>query len=410
MRARSGLGRHRVDIGPVEYAPQVMNDSSTYVVVQTPRGRAAIATLLIEGPRALEFVSRTFQPRAKKSLETFSLGRVVLGTWAPGDVSTHTKAAHVSGEELIVCRLDEERIEVHCHASQAAVDVIVASLVRQGAVFRDWQEHAMATHDDPLIAEALVALASAPTDRTAGILLDQAGGALTEAVREIDRALAEQHPETAIDRLRLVLEFVDVGRHLTQPWSVVLAGPPNVGKSSLLNRLLGFERAIVFDQPGTTRDVVTSLASVDGWPIDLADTAGLRDSRDPLEHQGIEHARRQFSGADLVLVVDDVSERPSKGTEINVPDGTPTLRVLNKIDLLSEPRRELSHGIATSAVTGEGMDALRKAISTALAPRVPQVGQAVPFTAKQVQGLRQSLAFVEQGNLPFARDALKNLR
>jgi len=388
-----------------------MNDSSTYVVLQTPPGRAAVATLLVEGPRSLKFVSRSFRPHAKWPLEKFPLGRVVLGTWEPQTTSGNGDPASVLGEELIVCRLDERRIEIHCHGSRAALDAVVFSLTRQGALSRGWRDHARATQDDPLIAEALIALVSATTDRTAGILLDQVNGAFSAAMQDIDRALLEARPNLAIDQLRGILEFTALGQHLTRPWSVVLAGPPNVGKSSLLNRLLGFDRAIVFNQPGTTRDVVTSHASIDGWPVDLADTAGLRDSHDSLEREGVEHARRQLSEADLVLVVRDVSgchqENPA---ESDVPAGTPILRVLNKIDLLAGSGHDFGEGVATSAVTGEGMDALRQAISTALVPRVPQASDAVPFVPAQGPALGQLLTLVEQGDLSSAREVLKNLR
>ena len=89
---------------------------------------------------------------------------------------------------------------------------------------------------------------------------------------------------------------------------MVIAGPPNVGKSSLINALLGFQRAIVFDLPGTTRDVVTAVTALDGWPVELSDTAGLRSSDDPLELAGIEQAHRQAAAADCLLLVFDASQ------------------------------------------------------------------------------------------------------
>ena len=84
--------------------------------------------------------------------------------------------------------------------------------------------------------------------------------------------------QAAAARIREWLAWEDFGLHLTRPWNVVLAGRPNVGKSSLINALLGYTRSIVFDQPGTTRDVVTAATAIDGWPIELSDTAGLRES------------------------------------------------------------------------------------------------------------------------------------
>src|SRR6185503_7750192 len=106
-----------------------------------------------------------------------------------------------------------------------------------------------------------------------------------------------------------LLALAEVGLHLTTPWRVVFAGPPNVGKSSLVNALLGYPRAIVYDQPGTTRDVLTASTAFDGWPFELRDTAGLRDgiSLDSVEVEGVARARAQIATADLVVFVHDRS-------------------------------------------------------------------------------------------------------
>lgn len=386
--------------------PNSMNESATHVVVLTPGGRGAVATLLVEGPQAQEFVSRSFRPRVKRSLLAFNPGRIVFGNWSVDEAEPHDAAKRFTGEELVVCRLDEQRVEVHCHGSRAAVDNIVTSLTRLGAVARSWQEHAQATASDATAAAANVALASALTERSASILLDQAAGALSVAVRDIDQLLAKAQLTKAVEHLHKLLERAPLGRHLTQPWKVVLSGSPNVGKSSLLNRLLGYERAIVFNQPGTTRDVVASLTSVNGWPIDLADTAGLRDSRDAIEHAGIEHAHQQLAEADLVLFVNDASVKEAHPALAELAASTAKLTVHNKVDLLDKPLVDYD-GIATSAVTGEGIGALRAAIARCLVPKVPEVGAPVPFTADQVQTLDQAREHAEQGDGSSARLALR---
>ena len=104
-----------------------------------------------------------------------------------------------------------------------------------------------------------------------------------------------------------ILEYRDVGLHLTMPWRVVIAGPPNVGKSSLMNAIAGYQRAIVSPLPGTTRDVVTITTAINGWPVQIADTAGLRDTVDELESAGIALAGAVVEQADLVIVVSDAS-------------------------------------------------------------------------------------------------------
>lgn len=385
-----------------------MNESATHVVVQTPRGRGAVATVLVEGPQALEFVAQSFHPRSKQPLDSFPLGRIIFGTWLT-TVQDSDDASQSAGEELVVCRLDEHRIEVHCHGSLAAIEQIVASLTTQGAVSRNWQDHARAKHNDALVAEAHVALAAALTDREAGILLDQANGALSKAVREIECDLSEGRNDQAIEQLQNLLQFASLGLHLTRPWNVVLSGPPNVGKSSLMNRLLGYERAIVFDQPGTTRDVVTSSAAIDGWPVELADTAGLRESRDTIEHEGITRAREHLSTADIVLLVSDASATPGEDSTADVPEGIPHLRVLNKVDLLPQPPATSENTIATSAVSGVGIEQLRNAIVTRLVPRLPGVGDAVPFTPSQVEVFQKALKLAQQGEAETAQRALAAL-
>ena len=107
----------------------------------------------------------------------------------------------------------------------------------------------------------------------------------------------------------MLARYAPLGRRLTAPWRVVVAGPPNVGKSSLVNALAGYQRSIVAPTPGTTRDVVTTRLAIDGWPVELADTAGVREATDALETQGVRLAREATAAADLCLWVLDASAR-----------------------------------------------------------------------------------------------------
>src|SRR5205814_566998 len=166
------------------------------------------------------------------------------------------------------------------------------------------------TGDDAARSAAAAELVRAPTTRTAAVLLDQYHGAFERALQIAQAALEQQDLDAATRLLNELAEHAPLGRHLTTPWRVVVAGAPNVGKSSLVNALAGFQRSVVAATPGTTRDVVTTLIAVDGWPVELADTAGLRLGAGSLEAKGIEMARSAAAAADLCLWVLDASAAP----------------------------------------------------------------------------------------------------
>jgi tRNA modification GTPase len=252
-----------------------------------------------------------------------------------------------------------------------------------------------------------MALAEAPTARTAGILLDQYHGALAAAIRTALAAATAGDWRSAASTLDAVLAYRAVGLHLTTPWRVVLAGRPNVGKSSLLNALIGFQRAIVCDVPGTTRDVVTATTAIDGWPLQLADTAGLRATRDAVESAGVERATSAIIDADLVLLVDDSIDGP----EAAAPNAKAVLRVLNKIDLLPPLAQDNSKrwDNCTSAITGTGVGELVAAIVSTLVPSPPPAGAAVPFTADQWQRCDAARTAIERRDAQGAATCLQPL-
>jgi tRNA modification GTPase len=227
--------------------------------------------------------------------------------------------------------------------------------------------------------------------------------------------------EEAIRRLEAIRQRAALGSHLVTPWRVVLAGRPNVGKSSLINALLGYPRAIVFDQPGTTRDVVTATAALDGWPIELTDTAGLRaidePSADELERVGIARALEQIAAADLLVLVFDAT-RPWSAEDIELIRRWPlAVAVSNKCDLVAKSipdslRADRSKDLAvlhTSAVTGEGIEALGRQITARLVPNVPPAGAAVPFTQRQTELLAQALEAARRGETAVADEHLAAL-
>ena len=174
--------------------------------------------------------------------------------------------------------------------------MIEESLVSAGCRRVAWRDWIRTQCDDPIAAAALAALAEARTERTAAILLDQYHGALGRAMEEIRQDFDRGNATSAHQRIDLLLARAKLGEHLTRPWSVVLAGRANVGKSSLMNALAGHRRSIVHPAPGTTRDAVTLGTAIDGWPVELCDTAGLREAEDALEQAGINTTLRRSRG------------------------------------------------------------------------------------------------------------------
>jgi tRNA modification GTPase len=246
-------------------------------------------------------------------------------------------------------------------------------------------------------------LAEAPTARTAAILLDQHEGALPRALSEVVAALDRRAEPEAGRLLAELTRFREVGRHLTAPWRVVVAGAPNVGKSSLVNALAGYQRSVVAATQGTTRDVVTAPLAVDGWPVELADTAGLRPDAGSLEAEGIRRAEAEAAAADLCLWVLDASAPPVRPT---LPS-SPVRLVVNKVDL--PPAWDLDQAtgaLRVSARTGAGLAELGQALSGWLVPEPPAPGAAVPFTASLCDQIEEAWRHLAAGRLVEARHAV----
>jgi tRNA modification GTPase len=377
--------------------------SSTYLACLTPPGRGAIATLALRGPDAWQLMRALFLPRGGRQglppepeRGRFWLGR--LGETSPGGMDDVVLA--VTRTEPVPW------LEVHCHGGMEVIRLLEEVFAARGVQVCGWQDMQRRTAEDAGEATALAALADASTVRTAAILLDQYHGAFARGLEAARAAVQRNDPAEATHLLDDLARHAPVGRHLTVPWRVVIAGAPNVGKSSLVNALAGYSRSVVAPTPGTTRDVVTVAVAIDGWPVELADTAGWRDAGESLEQQGIDRARSAAAHADLCLWVLDAAAEPVWPAE---PVGR-VHYVLNKTDLA--PAWDLTRAadaVWVSARTGAGLDELCQALSRALVPHPPPAGAAVPFTrllAEQVEAAR--LAWHE-GRGPETLRRLENL-
>jgi tRNA modification GTPase len=391
----------RKPIGWVDRFARLANDRCD-AALWTPRGRGAIATIRVRGDvrQWLPTRSLPFQAANGRGLDGQPLGRVVFGRWG-GDPAEHA----------VLCVLDEQTLEIHCHGGDAAAARILDDLAQTGCRVVAWQEM-VGIAEGPIEAELLEALSRATTLRTAAILLEQSNGILRATLESLE---SDTDLRSLDRRIKALLCWADFGVHLTRPWKVVLAGRPNVGKSSLINALLGYARSIVFDQPGTTRDVVTGTTAVDGWPIELLDTAGLREKSEPLEAAGIERARGALAVADLTIVLIDVSAPATDDDRMLLSTFHQAIVVGHKCDLAPFHGKdrwddEVARGwLPVSSKTSEGVDALIRAISTRLAPAVPSVGTPIPVTVRQTSLLRRASEAAERGDLSECRQMLAQI-
>jgi len=380
--------------------PEPPSPAAVRVSVLTPPGRGAVATLAVTGPQATELVAANFRAASGRPLPASPLGRIVLGRWCPDQTP---------GEEVVVCRRGEADVEIHCHGGRLAAEAIVRSLVAAGAVEIPWQAYAASCEPGRLEAEARVALAAARTERAAAILLDQWRGALRASLADAAAELQGGRTADAAAVLQGLLQSARVGLHLAEPWQVVLTGQPNVGKSSLINAILGFERCIVHATPGTTRDVVTAHTALDGWPVELADTAGWRDSGDEIEAAGWQRAQVQLRQADLVVLVFDVTADWTGADQTLLADWPGAVVVHNKCDLPAAAALARPPGMKVSAAQRQGIEELVQELGRRLVPEPPRPGAAILFTRAQRQAVQTAAAALAVGDEPQAVAGLQRL-
>jgi tRNA modification GTPase len=367
---------------------------ATWVAVLTPPGQAALATLGVLGPRAWDAVRAVFRPRSGELPEEPAAGRFWLGRMG-GEVADEVVVAVKRSQPV-------PWVEVHGHGGREVVRFLLGLLHSQGLKECTWQELLSRTEDNHLSVLAAVALAEAPTTRTAAILLDQQAGTLPRALDSIVTALDAGDAASARRGADELARLAPLGRHLTRPWRAVVAGAPNVGKSSLVNALAGYRRSIVSPTPGTTRDVVTTRLAVNGWPVELADTAGLHTGVGDLEKEGIRKARDTAAAADLCLWVLDASAEPVFPEE----PSTSVRLVVNKVDLPPAwDQSRVPDALRVSAVTGQGLAELCTALGDWLVPEPPPPGAAVPFTGALCDGVEEVQRLLLREDAAAARRA-----
>ena len=403
----------------------------TIVAIATPAGRGALGVIRLSGPRALDFAGALLACGAALQPRHATLTRIIsddVGDAVDEIVATFFPAPHsYTGEHVV---------EIAGHGSPVLLQALLRRAIATGARLAEPGEFTLRSFlngkRDLIQSEAVADLIDAATPLQARIAFDQLEGTLTERIAAIDARLFD-----LIARLEASLDFPDEGFHFVEPAraaseideviaaldnllrgarsgrmiregaTVVIAGRPNVGKSSVFNTLAGTERAIVTSIPGTTRDLVTENVDIGGIEVTLVDTAGWRETLDVVESEGVSRGNQARRVADLVLLVLDSSEPLTHADEQLLAENTTINRivVLNKTDLrnrlpVADQSDVVPASVPVSALTGHGFDRLRHAISAAL------VGEERLRDTVPISNTRH-ITLVEQcrGSLVAARDA-----
>lgn len=372
----------------------------TIVAVATPPGRGGLGMVRISGSRAAAVARalldrpRSLQPRRA------TVTRLVM---REGDAATAIDRVVATSFPGPGSYTGEDVVEICAHGSPVLLEQIVALACRSGARLANPGEFTLRAflhgRVDLVQAEAVADLIDAVTPLQARVAFDQLEGTVTDRIADLDRRLLDltarleaslDFPEEGYhfietsdvargigelrERVQAMLDGAAAGRLIREGCRVVVLGRPNVGKSSVFNRLLGSSRAIVAPVPGTTRDLVTETLDLAGLAVGLVDSAGIRATGDPVETEGVSRARGALDSASACLVVLDRSV-PLAGDDRDVLRETassPRVVVVNKIDRPAawSPPVALPPGgdaVEVSALTGEGFGRLREELRRVLA-------------------------------------------
>jgi tRNA modification GTPase len=387
----------------------------TIAAISTPFGEGAIAVIRLSGPQSAVVADRVFRSKRRVTelpprMQQFGTIVDAKGVLDEVLLTVFRAPASFTGEEMV---------EIACHGGILVTRRILSLLLENGARSArpgEFTQRAFLNGKMDLTqAEAVMDLIRAQTDLGLRAATEQLEGRLGERIRAIREAILNllahieafiDFPEEDIDpdtgaalrarvdevagRLAELLQTADQGRVLREGVRTVIYGAPNVGKSSLLNGLLGYERAIVSEVPGTTRDTIEEVVNLRGIPVRLVDTAGVREAECALEREGIARTLRHLEQADLVLHVVDASRPRAEAVE------PAHLLVLNKIDLGEDASWSGCEGVRISCVEGGSLEPLLEAIfQRAMGSSMTSGNFAVAINARHQACLKTAAQFTQ---------------
>ena len=401
-----------------------MTRTETIVAAATPPGRGGVGIVRLSGPKVPEIAAVMLgevpAPRHATFARFLGAGQEAIDA---GLALFFPAPASYTGEHVL---------ELHGHGGPVVMEALIARSLELGArraLAGEFTQRAFLNGKlDLAQAEAIADLIDAGSREALRAAMRSLQGEFSAMVRGLTEAVIElrtyveaaiDFPEEEIDflndrelseRFQAVREHFDgvfesarYGRLLREGMTVVIAGRPNAGKSSLLNRLAGYDAAIVTAIPGTTRDVVRVPLALDGMPLHVLDTAGLRHAGDPVEEEGMRRARAEIERADRLLFVIDAAADPAAeayGEERpKLPEGLPVTLVLNKCDLatglplsdtVSGPPRQY-----VSALTGAGIEELREHLKGCMGFQTAE-GGAISARARHLESLARAREHVEE--------------
>lgn len=370
----------------------------TIAAIATAPGEGGIGIIRLSGSNALDIANKMFRPLYRDSIGDYAVRTLIYGNiYDEGVVLDEVLLAYMKGPHSYTA---EDVVEINCHGGFISVRKILELALKSGARMAEAGEFTKRAFLNGRIdlsqAEAVIDIINAKTDKSHELAQSQLEGSLSKKIKNLREMLTAvlAQVEVAIDYPEEDIEFItykeliekteaiqreivqmyktaDTGKILREGLQTAILGKPNVGKSSLMNSILGENRAIVTDIPGTTRDIIEEFVNIKGIALKIVDTAGIRDTDDVVEKIGVEKSRKHLKNSDLTLVVLDNS-RETDQEDIDIlesVDRSKTLVILNKIDLESKLDLDIVKKyvdeiniINISALKNEGLDLLHDRI------------------------------------------------